>query len=45
MHEPQAANSKLEDLPDGGKVADRQRRSPPAWWAAFLLSGDPGKLE
>jgi CHAT domain-containing protein len=28
---------------DGGGVAGA-RRSPPAWWAAFVLSGDPGEL-
>jgi CHAT domain-containing protein len=29
------------DLPDDGRVAPGQpRRSPPAWWAAFILSGD-----
>ncbi len=28
-------------LPDGGKPqAGPPKRSPPAWWAAFLLSGD-----
>jgi CHAT domain-containing protein len=28
------------DLPDGGKVEQAPRRSPEAWWAAFVLSGD-----
>jgi CHAT domain-containing protein/tetratricopeptide (TPR) repeat protein len=28
------------DLPDGGKVEAAPRRSPEAWWAAFVLSGD-----
>jgi tetratricopeptide (TPR) repeat protein/CHAT domain-containing protein len=29
------------DLPNEGRVAPGQpRRSPPAWWAAFILSGD-----
>jgi CHAT domain-containing protein len=28
------------DLPDGGKVEQTPRRSPEAWWAAFVLSGD-----
>src|SRR5206468_3947509 len=27
-------------LPDDGKVAKAQRRSPAAWWAAFVLSGE-----
>jgi tetratricopeptide (TPR) repeat protein len=31
-------------LPPGGGVASAPRRSPPAWWAAFVLSGDPGGL-
>src|SRR5262249_25852126 len=30
------------DPPDGGKEGPAARRSPPAWWAAFLLSGDTG---
>jgi CHAT domain-containing protein len=29
-------------LPEGGRVAPPGRRSPVAWWAPFLLSGDPG---
>jgi CHAT domain-containing protein/tetratricopeptide (TPR) repeat protein len=28
------------DLPDGGKVGAAPQRSPEAWWAAFVLSGD-----
>jgi CHAT domain-containing protein len=32
------------DLPEGGKVEEGQRRSPPAWWAGFILSGDAGAL-
>jgi tetratricopeptide (TPR) repeat protein/CHAT domain-containing protein len=37
---------KAVDLPDGGKVEKgQQRRSPPKWWAAFLLSGDSAKLD
>jgi CHAT domain-containing protein len=36
---------KAVDVPDGGKVEEGQRRSPPAWWAAFLLSGDPATLD
>jgi CHAT domain-containing protein len=28
------------DLPDGGKVEAAPRRSPEAWWAAFVLSGE-----
>jgi CHAT domain-containing protein/tetratricopeptide (TPR) repeat protein len=29
------------DLPEGGRVAPGQpRHSPPAWWAAFILSGN-----
>jgi len=33
------------ELPDGGVVgpAKEKPRSPVAWWAAFVLSGDPGK--
>jgi CHAT domain-containing protein len=31
---------KVEELPDGGKIIELQR-SPPAWWAAFVLCGDP----
>ena len=31
---------KVEELPDGGKVVEL-KRSPPAWWAAFVLCGDP----
>jgi outer membrane protein OmpA-like peptidoglycan-associated protein len=27
-------------LPGGGKVEGSGQRSPPAWWAAFVLSGD-----
>ncbi len=27
-------------LPDGGKVTEATARSSPAWWAAFVLSGD-----
>jgi CHAT domain-containing protein len=29
-----------QPLPQGAKVADAPRQSPPAWWAAFVLSGD-----
>jgi len=36
---------KAVDLPDGGKTETGARRSPPSWWAAFLLSGDPGMIE
>jgi CHAT domain-containing protein len=28
------------DLPGGGKVKEAPKRSPEAWWAAFVLSGD-----
>jgi CHAT domain-containing protein len=28
------------DLPDGGKIEAAPQRSPEAWWAAFVLSGD-----
>jgi CHAT domain-containing protein len=28
------------DLPPGGKVGAASKRSPEAWWAAFVLSGD-----
>ena len=28
------------DLPDGGKIQAAPKRSPEAWWAAFVLSGD-----
>jgi CHAT domain-containing protein/tetratricopeptide (TPR) repeat protein len=28
------------DLPDGGKIEAAPKRSPVAWWAAFVLSGD-----
>jgi CHAT domain-containing protein len=28
------------DLPDGGRIEQAPRRSPEAWWAAFVLSGD-----
>jgi CHAT domain-containing protein/tetratricopeptide (TPR) repeat protein len=28
------------DLPDGGKIEQAPQRSPEAWWAAFVLSGD-----
>jgi CHAT domain-containing protein len=28
------------DLPDGGKIEEAPKRSPEAWWAAFVLSGD-----
>jgi len=28
------------DLPDGGKIEPAAKRSPPAWWAALVLSGD-----
>jgi CHAT domain-containing protein/tetratricopeptide (TPR) repeat protein len=30
---------KVEELPDGGKIVEL-KRSPPAWWAAFVLYGD-----
>jgi CHAT domain-containing protein len=33
------------ELPEGGKVDSGRRRSPPTWWAAFVLSGDPGKTD
>jgi CHAT domain-containing protein len=38
---------KAAALPDGGKVepGGTGRRSPPAWWAAFLLSGDAGTID
>jgi tetratricopeptide (TPR) repeat protein len=36
-----SVGKKALPLPEGGKVATR--RSPPAWWAAFVLSGDPGR--
>jgi CHAT domain-containing protein len=28
------------DLPEGGKIEAAPARSPEAWWAAFVLSGD-----
>jgi CHAT domain-containing protein len=28
------------DLPEGGKIEEAPRRSPEAWWAPFVLSGD-----
>jgi CHAT domain-containing protein/tetratricopeptide (TPR) repeat protein len=28
------------DLPDGGKIEAAPKRSPEAWWAPFVLSGD-----
>jgi CHAT domain-containing protein len=28
------------DLPDGGKIEQAPKRSPEAWWAAFVLSGE-----
>ena len=28
------------DLPDGGRKDKKPARSPEAWWAAFVLSGD-----
>ena len=28
------------DLPEGGKIESAPTRSPEAWWAAFVLSGD-----
>jgi CHAT domain-containing protein len=32
---------KAVELPDGGTIKPGQpRRSPPAWWAAFVLSGE-----
>jgi CHAT domain-containing protein len=31
-------------LPEGGRVDAKARRSHPAYWAAFVLSGDPGPL-
>jgi CHAT domain-containing protein len=37
----QRGGTKLVDLPEGGRIdGTRPRRSPPAWWAAFVLSGD-----
>jgi CHAT domain-containing protein/tetratricopeptide (TPR) repeat protein len=36
---------KAVDLPDDGRVESGERRSPPAWWAAFVLSGDPSRSE
>lgn len=36
---------KAQDLPGSGKVEAGAQRSKPAWWAAFLLSGDPSKLD
>jgi CHAT domain-containing protein len=37
---------KAAPLPDGGKEEQGgSRRSSPDWWAAFLLSGDPGKID
>jgi len=33
------------DLPDGGKIEPVAKRSPPAWWAAFVLSGDGGNVK
>jgi hypothetical protein len=32
-------SKKVQDLPEGGKIVER-KRSPPAWWAAFVLYGD-----
>ena len=28
------------DLPEGGKIESAPKRSPEAWWAAFVLSGE-----
>ena len=28
------------ELPKGGKAGEAAKRSPEAWWAAFVLSGD-----
>ena len=36
---------KATDLPEGGRTEAGERRSPASWWAAFLLSGDPGPLD
>jgi CHAT domain-containing protein len=33
------------ELPDGGKVEPALPRSPVAWWAAFVLSGDGGVVK
>jgi CHAT domain-containing protein len=32
--------AKPETLPEGGKIEESPGRSSPAWWAAFVLSGD-----
>jgi tetratricopeptide (TPR) repeat protein len=32
--------AKPAPLPEGGKIQDTPARSSPAWWAAFILSGD-----
>jgi CHAT domain-containing protein len=38
---PRGPGKEAGELPDGGRIAPGQpRRSPPAWWAAFILSGD-----
>jgi CHAT domain-containing protein len=31
-------------LPEGGRVDEKARRSHPAYWAAFVLSGDTGPI-
>jgi CHAT domain-containing protein len=37
-------SKKAVSLPAGGHIDERPRRSHPAYWAAFVLSGDPGPL-
>jgi CHAT domain-containing protein len=37
-------SKKAVSLPAGGRIDERPRRSHPAYWAAFVLSGDTGPL-
>jgi CHAT domain-containing protein len=37
-------SKKAVPLPEGGRVEEKSRRSHPAYWAAFVLSGDTGPL-
>jgi CHAT domain-containing protein len=37
-------SNKPVPLPEGGRIDEKARRSHPAYWAAFVLSGDPGPL-
>jgi CHAT domain-containing protein len=41
---PRGGSKQPLPLPEGGRVDAKARRSHPAYWAAFVLSGDPGPL-